>query len=160
MKERVLFWWRDRTDREQRLLILLGIIAVPMLLWLAVIRPFGHLIDHQRLQRDEAERMLGDVRAMSAELDHIRQQQIQGLPGPLPAAVRASAEGAGFTVARAEAEDGDGAILAIDAARAQPFFTWLATAQARHGLIVTRLTARPNSDATLAVSVSLRRRRI
>ena len=103
--------------------------------------------------------MLTGVQSMSAELDRVRQQQVQGLPGALSAAVRASAEGAGFTVSRLDAEGADGAILAIDAARAQPFFTWLATAQAQHGLIVTRLTARPNSDATLAVSVSLRRRK-
>jgi general secretion pathway protein M len=160
MIEPLLFWWQGRTVREQRLLGLLAIIAIPMLLWFAVVRPLGHLLDHQRLQRDTAERMLADVRTMAAELDRIRASPVQGRAGLVSAAVRADAEAAGFTVSRVDSDGPDGAILVIDAVRDQPFFTWLATSEQRHGLIVTRLTARPNSDATLAVSVSLRRRTI
>jgi len=159
MTDRLLFWWHDRTTREQRMLILLAIIAAPLLLWLAVIRPFGQLLDHERLRRDEAERMLADVQAMAVQLDRARGRQIQGLGGPLPAAVRANAEAAGFTVARVDPEGDDGAILVLDAVRSQPFFAWVASAEQRHGLIVTRLTVHPNSDATLAVSASLQRRK-
>ena len=160
MIERAIFWWQGRSLREQRLLALLAIIAIPTVLWLLIIRPFGHLIDHQRLERDAAERMLGDVRTMAAELDRIRLTPVTVRPGPVSAAVRADAEAAGFTISRVDGEGVDGAILVIDAVRAQPFFTWLATAERHHGLIVTRFTARPNSDATLAISASLRRRTI
>jgi general secretion pathway protein M len=160
MIERAVCWWQGRTLREQRLLSLLAIIAIPMAFWLMVMRPFGHLLDHQRLQRDAAERMLADVRTMAAELDHIRATPVQGRAGIASAAIRADAEAAGFTVSRADSDGPDGAILVIDAVRAQPFFTWLATTEQRHGLIVTRLTAQPNSDATLAISATLRRRMI
>lgn len=160
MTARALFWWRGRTLREQRLLVLLAVIAVPMALWFAVIRPFGAVLDHQRVKRDEAERMLYDVRTMAAELDRLYAQPVQRSSGALPAAVRADAEGAGFTVAHVDADGPDGAVLVIDAARAKPFFTWLAASERRRGLIVMRLTARPNSDATLAISASLHRRKI
>lgn len=160
MIERAIFWWKGRTSREQRLLLLLAIIAVPMALWLAVVRPFGLLLDHQRLRRDAAERMLVDVRTMAAELDRIRAMPVAARAGLVSAAARADAEAAGFTVSRVDGDGPDGAILVLDAVRAKPFFTWIAATERRRGLIVTRLTARPNSDATLAVSVSLRRRTI
>ncbi len=151
-------WWHGRTQRERSLLAILGIIAVPMLLWYGVVKPFGLLLDHQRVKRDESERMLGEVRAMAAELASIGGRRAQPLAGPLPEAIRADAEAAGFTVSRVDPVGGDGAILVLDAVRAQPFFTWLATAEQRRGLIVERMTARPNSDTTLAISATLRRR--
>jgi general secretion pathway protein M len=160
MIERAMFWWRGRTVREYGLLALLAIIAIPMLLWFAVIRPVGHLLDHQRLARDSAARMLADVRTMAAELDRVRAMPVVGRAGPVSPTVRADAEAAGFTVSRVDGNGPDGAILVIDAVRAQPFFTWLAAIERSHGLIVTGLTVRPNSDATLAVSASLRRRTI
>lgn len=152
-------YWQARTQRERGLIALLALIALPTLLWYGVVKPFGGLLDHERMERDESERMLGDVRAMAAELASIDGRHAQPLAGPLPQAVRATAEAAGFTVSRVDPAGNDGAVLVLDAVRAQPFFTWLATVEQHRGLIVERLTARPNSDSTLAISVTLQRRR-
>jgi general secretion pathway protein M len=158
MIEGLMIWWRGRTARERGLLAVLAILAVPMLLWYGVGRPFGLLLDHDRMRRDEAGRMLGDVRAMAAELGTLDGRHVQPLAGPLPRAVRSAAEAAGFTVSRVDPTSGEGVVLVLDAVRAQPFFTWLATVEQRRGLVVERLTAHPNSDSTLAISVTLRRR--
>lgn len=131
---------------------------VMALVELMIVLPFGGVLDHQRLRRDEAQRTLADVRALAARFDHPREERIQPFDGPLPAAIRSDAEAAGFAVARVDAEGDDGAVLVLDAVRFQPFFAWVAAAEQRHGLAVDRLTVRPNGDATLAVSVSLHRR--
>jgi general secretion pathway protein M len=158
MIEGLMIWWRVRTARERGLLAVLAILAVPMLFWYGVGRPFGLMLDHERMQRDDAERMLGDVDVMAAELVALDGRQVQPLAGPLPRAVRVEAEAAGFTVSRVDPTSGEGVVLVLDAVRAQPFFTWLATVEQRRGLVVERLTAHPNSDSTLAISVTLRRR--
>ncbi|MDB5687561.1 MAG: ral secretion pathway protein [Rhizorhabdus sp.] len=159
MKGRLAFWWHDRTRAEQ-IVLLIASIAISMLLWHSVGRPFIHVLKREEVRRDAAGRMLADVRALAIELDQVRGRPTQNLGNPLPAAIRADAEAAGFSVARVVDEGEDDAILVLDGVPSQPFFAWVAAAEQRRGLVVTRLTARFNGDATLAVSASLHRRKI
>jgi len=156
MSERLIRWWRERTPREQGLLALLALIAVPILLWYGVIRPFDHMLDRAQRARDADAQTLADILLMANRINHADRAVRDGLPADV--AVRSEAERAGFTVSRV-ARDGQGAVLTIDAVRPQPFFAWVAAMKQRRGLIVTRLTARPNGDSTLSISARFERAR-
>lgn len=156
MTLRAQIWWRARTPRERGLLILLALIAVPTLCWYGAVRPIDCAIERTQRARDADARTLADVLLMAGR---IRGADRPARPsGPLDEAVQAEAERVGFTVSSV-AREGDGAVLAIDAVRPQPFFAWIAAMKPRHGLIVTRLIARANADATLSASVRFERAR-
>lgn len=154
MIEPLRSWWKERTPREQGLLFLLATIAVPTLLWYGVVRPYQRVFERAQLARDADARLLFDVDRMAIRIGHAPRSVRTGQP--VDALVRSDADAAGFTVASI-ARDGDGALLGIDAVRSKPFFAWIAAERQRRGLIVTRLTARPNGDSTLSVSVRLAR---
>lgn len=156
MIERVPDWWRGRTSREQGLLVLLALIAVPILSWYGAVRPYQRTLESAELARDADARTLADVLLMANRIRAADRPVRDGQP--VDVLVRSEAEGAGFTVAGVS-RDGDSAVLAIDAVRSAPFFAWIAAVKQRRGLIVTRLTARPNGDKTLSVSVRLERAR-
>lgn len=156
MIDTVLIWWRQRTTREQRLLWLLTVIAVPVLLWFGVVRPIAVgwrvALDH----RDTAARDLDDVRALANEIARESHADVRPSPGPLAEAAKAASEAAGFTPLRAEAQ-GETTVLSYEAVKPQAFFAWVA-GLGKRGLVVERLNAHPNADRTLAASITLRRR--
>ena len=156
MIETLRSWWTARLPREQGLLVVLAVIAVPMLFWYGIARPYERALERAHLARDADARALAEVLLMANRIDHAQRPSRTGQP--IDALVRAEAEAAGFTVASI-AHDGDGALLGIDAARSEPFFAWVAAVKQRRGLIVTRLSARPNGDSTLSVSVRFERAR-
>lgn len=156
MIERVPNWWCERTSRERGLLALLVLIAVPILSWYGAVRPYQRTLESAELARDADTRALADVLLMANRIRTVGRSLPNG--HPVDVLVRSEAESAGFTVAGVS-RDGDGAVLAIDAVRPAPFFAWIAVVKQRRGLIVTRLTARPNGDQTLSVSVRFERAR-
>ena len=64
-------------------------------------------------------------------------------------------EASGFTLSRLDPLDGDHVTIAISTARSPALFKWLGVLD-NEGIIVDKLTLRPNSDATLAVEGVLR----
>jgi general secretion pathway protein M len=156
MIERLQGWWRERTPREQGLLILLVLIAVPMLFFYGLVGPYERMLDRAHLARDADAHLLFEVDQMAMRISQAPRAVRNGQP--VDALVRTEAEAAGFTVASI-ARDGDGALLGIDPVRSGPFFAWVAAERQRRGLIVTRLTARPNGDSTLSVLVRFERAR-
>ena len=123
MIEAVRSWWLARTSRERGLLVLLALIAVPILLWYGVVRPFERMLDRAQLARDADARALADALLMANRIRTADRPVRNGQS--VDALVRTEAEGAGFTVASVS-RDGDGAVLAIDAVRSEPFFAWVA----------------------------------
>jgi len=156
MIERLQAWWRQRSSRERRLLAVLAVIAVPTLLWYGVVRPMDRALEAGQRARDVEARNLADVLLMAGRI-RAADRPIRDTR-PVDALILADAERAGFTVASV-ARDGEGALLTIDAVRSQPFFAWVAAMKQRRGMIVTRLTARPNADATLSIAMRFQRAR-
>ncbi len=156
MIERIRSWWDERSGRERGLLILLAVIALATLFWYGIAKPYDRLADKVQQGRDADARTLADVLLLANRIDHADRPQRNGQP--IDALVRAEADRAGFTVAGV-ARDGEGAVLTMDAVRSEPYFAWIAAMKQRRGLIVTRLSARPNGDSTLSVSVRFERAR-
>jgi general secretion pathway protein M len=79
------------------------------------------------------------------------------LSGPVDAMVRRSANEAGFAGARIQGQGPMRASVAIDAARPQAFFAWIAQLE-QSGVVVDRLRARANNDRTVTAELVLRAR--
>ena len=153
--ESARIWWRGRTEREQRLLAMMFALAVVVLGWLLVVRPLSGMLDEA--QRRHGEALVGVAERRSAA-EAIR--RLDDLPrsapgGPVDAMLRRSAAEAGFAAARIQGQGPMRASVAIDAARPQAFFGWVAELE-RSGLAVDRLRARANNDRTVAAELVVR----
>ena len=150
-------WWRLRSEREQRLLLVMfGLIAL-VLVWLLVVRPLSDALDSAKRRHGDAVTALAEARARAAT--GARPPAASAPPAPLPidAYIGRTASEAGFTGARITAQGPARAAVAIDAARPQAFFAWVRLIE-QNGVVVETLRARANSDRTLAVEAALRAR--
>lgn len=147
-------WWAERSRREQRLIqVMLG-LAVLVLGWLLVVRPLLDMRDAAKERHAAAVVALGEARARATP------GAAPGAPaaGPVDALVARTANEAGFTNARITSQGSERASVAVDAARPQVLFGWVARLE-QSGLVVERLNARTNSDRTVAAELTLRKRR-
>jgi len=151
-------WWRLRSPREQRLLLVIAALFVIVFAWLLVIRPLGDRLADARERHGRAVLALA---AMRDQADAIARLERGGIATPGIAVtdlITTAAREAGFADAAVAPEGTRGARVTIAAARAQAFFGWIADLQRRHGLVVDQLSVRTNGDATLAVELSVRGR--
>jgi general secretion pathway protein M len=158
MMARATAWFRGRSPREQRLLLVMIGLFLLVFAWLLVIRPLG---DHLSDARERHGRAIIALAATRDQADAIiaLQRGARPLPaGSIVDVVTGAAAQAGFPAAAVTAEGGTGARITITAVRAPAFFGWIADLQNRYGLVVDQLSVRANTDATLAVEMSVRGR--
>lgn len=152
MSETLTLWWQGRSARERgMLLIMFGLLAI-VVGWLLVVRPLSDWLDAARTRHDAAVVALAEAR-MRADAGGAR----VSAPLPVDSLIGRTAAEAGFTGARIAAQGPARASVAIDAARPQALFGWIAQLEGS-GLAVERLQARANSDRTLAFEATLRAR--
>ena len=147
-------WWAERSLREQRLIRAMLALAVIVLGWLLVVRPLMDMRDAAKERHAAAVVALGEARARAIP------GASPGAPaaGPVDALVARTANEAGFANARITSQGVERASVALDAARPQVLFGWIARLE-QSGLVVERLNARTNSDRTLAAELTVRKRR-
>jgi general secretion pathway protein M len=158
MMTRISDWWRLRSPREQRLLLVMAALFVIVFAWLLVIRPLG---DRLADARERHGRAVVALAAMRDQADAITRLERGGVAAPgvgVTDLIATAAKEAGFADAAITPEGTGGARVTIAAARAQAFFGWIADLQRRHGLVVDQLSVRTNGDATLAAELSVRAR--
>jgi len=158
MRARLRFWWGERSEREQRLLLVMAALFAVVLAWLLVIRPLGDALADARARHDRAVIALAEARGAAGTIGSLEKSVPVALPTPINIFVGQRAAEAGFTVERIEPQGSNAVTLSIAAARPQAFFAWASDMERSHGLIVDRLTARPNPDKTLAVQATFRAR--
>lgn len=151
MKAQFLDWWRARSLREQRLLLVMFALLAITILWLGIYRPVQDALSNARERHQLAVIRLGEIRAGTSVL---KSGPAVALPGPLAPAVTQSATDAGFANAVVTPEGDRRVSVSIPSARPAPAFAWIASLEAR-GIVVERLSARSNGDATLAVDMTL-----
>jgi len=153
MSERLSLWWLARSTRERLLLSVMFALAALVLGWVLVLRPLSDALDTARSRHGAAVVALAQARARTQA--GVSAGTAPALP--VDSLIARTAGDAGFAGARIAAQGPARASVAIDAARPQALFAWLAALE-RSGLIVERLRARANSDRTLAVEATLRTR--
>lgn len=139
-------WWQARSGRERWLLGAMFVLLAFALLWLAVVRPLADALDAAKLRHGAAVVALAEAKGRPAATP--------GAMGPADAIVAESAAQAGFANVRIARQGPARASVAIDAARPQALFGWIAQME-RRGLVVERLRAQANADRTLSVEIAL-----
>jgi general secretion pathway protein M len=141
-------WWEARSARERRLLAVMFALLAIVAIWLVVIRPLADALDAAKLRHGAAVVALAEARGRPAAVSAVAAGQADSI-------VAETAAAAGFTGIRIARQGAGGASVALDAARPQALFGWIAEME-RRGLVVERLRARANTDRTLAAEIGLR----
>ncbi len=151
-------WWRTRSLREQRLLLVMfGLLAI-VLAWLLIIRPLGDALSQARERHGRAVLAVAEARAQAQAISGLKMPAAVDAAVPVETLISRSANEAGFPVTGIQRETPRAATMTIQSVRPQAFFGWVNQMENRNGLIVERLSATTNSDQTLAVTITMRRR--
>lgn len=139
-------WFATRSPRERRLLILMGIIALPILFWLLLLRPLDaahdEALDRYRLALDRN----GRIAAMTG----IDQSDIAPpvIDGSIATFLTDHAAQRGVTLSSATDTSGATAEIAIETISAGEFARWV-DALEQDGLHLETLRLSPSSDGVL-----------
>lgn len=149
-------WWQARSARERTLLTVMVALAAIVLGWLLIVRPLADALEQAKARHGLAVVALGEARAR----DEARRAgaNAPAVPLPIDGLLAPAAAEAGFPGARVTGQGPAAAVVAIDAARPQALFGWVAQME-RRGLAVARLRAQANPDRTLAVEIAFQARR-
>jgi general secretion pathway protein M len=146
-------WWRQRAEREQRLLMLLGALVAAMLVWLAA-RGLADFVDGSARRHAAAVGQHAAVSAVAAEL-----ARADAAPPRLPGGERvadvvaASAAAQGLAFAATQPVAGGGVSVSIAAVRPLFLFGWLAALERDAGVVVGSAVITRNTDATVSADI-------
>lgn len=151
-------WFAARAPRERWLiLVMLALLAVTIV-WAGVIRPVNEGLTSTQARYDDAVVRLGQTQAKANTVHAILRGHPRELEAPLPDAVRARADAAGFTLASLEPTDGDRVRIAITSAKATALLGWIAGLE-DEGVLVDAGTITANGDGTVSAHLTLKARR-
>jgi general secretion pathway protein M len=154
MTAQFLAWWRERSLREQRMLLAMFALVAVTILWLGIYRPLQNGLSGARSRHLAAVVRLGEVRAQAEAL---RAGGRRAAPaGPLAELVSRSAADSGFGNATVAPQGDRRVSVSIPSARPASVLRWVAGLEAQ-GMIVERFNARANADPTLTVDLVLAR---
>lgn len=160
MAKRTIFvrpaWWEARSVRERRMLVFAAVLLAGVLIWLAVIRP---LIDARTRAEARLDAAIAELAKARADASALKQQAAASaanpVPSPLDAFLAQSATEQGLTTITVAASAPNRASISSAQVRPPAFFGWIAQLESR-GLAIESLSARANSDQTIAVDAVLR----
>lgn len=146
-------WYGQRSAREQRLLLLMLAVALPVLVWLLVIQPVGRAYDAALDRHLAAVDRNGRVRALAAAP---RTAAAPGAGQDLGALVTESAARSGLTLG-ANTSAGSGAVaVAIPTAPSVAAINWLRELELA-GVRVEELRLVPAADGQVSLTARLAR---
>ncbi len=142
-------WWQGRSRREQRLLLALAIIALPVLLWLLVLRPIETARTTAEAALAAATADLASIRALAPAINTPRPAG-----GALIPRVEAGLADAGLTATSLDSTGGGRVTLRLAAARAPVLLKLVAGFEA-DGMLVTSLSTSRNDDTSVSAVLTL-----
>ncbi len=150
-------WWAARSLREKRLLLFAAALLALVLVWLLIIRPLMDARANAEARLTAAVTELGRARADAAALKQTSAAAPSSNPVPLPLDnfLRQAGAEQGLTNLAVVADGPGRATLTIAQVRPAAMFGWIGQLEGR-GVTVESLSARPNSDQTIAVEAVLR----
>jgi general secretion pathway protein M len=152
----ILPWWRDRSGREQVMLLVMAVLLVVTIGWLGILRPLAAARATAAERLATTESALGDVKAMTVA---IRAAEVRTRPAsntPVIERIGSRATEAGLTTERLTS-DGDGRVsLRVPAVKPAILLRWIADIEARDGIIADRVAITRNGDATVAADLAFR----
>ncbi|MDQ3245895.1 MAG: type II secretion system protein M [Pseudomonadota bacterium] len=149
-------YYGARTQREQRLILLMLGIAVPLLIALLIVIPLGNAYDRALDRHLEAVDRNGRIRQI-AEMAKNRPASAPEIGGAnLSLIVAESASRAGLTLDSNAAAGGNAVAVTIGAAPAPLAVQWLREFETR-GVIIEDLRLAPAANGNVSVSARLAR---
>ncbi|CAN5303262.1 N/A [soil metagenome] len=158
MMDQIRNYWSDRSEREQRLLLIMFALLAVVVLWFGIITPLNSAKVDAQARLDRATLISGQL---SSRADALRKAE-QSIPPPLGSslatAVGTSATEAGFVPSRLDPQGDDRMVIALSSAKSAALFAWL-DALSRRGIFAETIAVRANSDGTVSCEATLRLRR-
>lgn len=143
-------WWEARSEREQRLLLVLALVALPVLAWLLVVRPL-------KAARETAQANLAtataEIAIMHGLAPAIRASRTAP-SGPLLPRVQAGLAAAELAASSLDPAGQGRVTLRIAAARA-PVLLRLVAGYEAAGLVVISLSTSRNEDSSVSAVITL-----
>ena len=147
MIQSIGLWWDGRSVREQRMLMVMGLLVAAVLIWLLVLRPAWAWREAAAERRVEATASLTRIETGLADQTPTEAKAILAL-AEVEQAARSAAEAAGLSIVLSV--DGQGGI-AFDGSgvASAALFGWLSTLKTDYGVETRAVTVVENADATL-----------
>lgn len=146
-------WFAARSERERWMLMLLAAFALPILVWLLVIRPIATAYDNALDEHLEAVDRHGRVLALAAGPANPARKAASG---DLQLLVTESAVGAGLALQRAEPSGPDTLDISIAGGRAPGYAQWLQSLEGQ-GLRIGQVSMAPAPDGTVTLTARILR---
>ena len=156
MTERLLLWYRARTQREQRLVLAGGIITVLAIVYLFIV-PLNDILESERGRHATDVIALGETQLRIDAVNVAKADRVAPLDAPLETLIRSRANDAGFALAAVTAQGNDRVAISIASARPGALTRWVADLEAS-GILVEQLTTTDNGDRTVGAQMTLRAR--
>lgn len=150
-------WFMGRTKREQRLIVLMLAIALPMLAWLMVVRPLDAAYDTALDAHLAAIDRHGRVLALAEAAKSTPSRRVEASKADLQLIVTQAATQAGITLQGANASGPNEVDVAVSGGRATALGQWLAQFEAQ-GIAIQQMSMTPQPDGTVNMSARLARR--
>lgn len=152
----LLQWFRSRSLRERRLILVMLALMAVTILWAGVVRPVRDGLESTRERHARAAASLGDVQRRVAAVQAIQRSRPRVPEGLLADALRARAGEAGFAIANLE-PDGDRVRITIATAKPGALLGWISALEG-DGLLIEQSSITSNGDGTVATTLTVKGR--
>ncbi len=148
-------WFRSRSGREQRLLVVMVTLIALTIGWAGILRPVREAIAAARTRHSDSAADFAVTRVRVAEVEALERARPLPLAAPLDMVIRDRANGAGFSLATVTGGSDASAQIGISSARPGALISWIGGLE-NDGILVDTLTMTDNGDKTVAAQISLR----
>jgi general secretion pathway protein M len=156
MIDQAKLWFRSRSLREQKLLLVMAGLLVVTIIWGAIILPVTDGLATARARYDAAVVLVGETEQRAKD---VKALEPEGTPTPTTdtydGTVRARADAAGIALSSVGLVGSDGVQFSVASVRPGPLMAFVSRLE-DEGLIVDTLTVADNGDKTVSAQVSLR----
>ena len=152
----VRYWFLARSVREQRLILLMLAIAVPVLVWLLVVRPLDSAFDQARENHRVAVERHGRVLVLADAAKSAPLRGVRSGTSDLRLLVTEAASQAGIVLQGANPNGPNAIDISVTGGRAPALAQWLSQLEAQ-GLTVQQITMIPQPGGTTNLSARLAR---
>ena len=149
-------WYLGRNQREQRLILLMAAIALPVLVWLLVVRPLGTTYHNAVTDHLEAVDRHARVLALAEAAKSAPARPVDASNADLELIVTQAATQAGIPLQGVTPNGANGLDLAVAGGRATALAQWLGQFEAQ-GIAVQQMSMTPLPDGTVNMTARLAR---
>lgn len=155
MIERLRLWFAGRSQREQRMLLVMVALLALTIVWVGIIWPVTDGLSSARERHADAVIRLAETQARVKEVEALQRNRPAALEAQLDSVVRDRANEAGFALASVTPDGPNRVQITIATARPGPLFGWIAGLEAA-GILVDSLATTDNGDKTVSAQLSLK----